>query len=1215
MSLQNPENFVTYGEFTYEAGSVTEELAAVEQTIESVGEPTMAVDLRARKTALRVLSLLEDANADFEAQRYESALDCYEKLSKELLSLLNSDIERRTVPEVWPSGSEIVRATSQVAANLISQLTPGRRRVPPALPDTELQFEEIEQTRPIPKVTLSDESEPAAANTIERANAAATQGRWEDAATLYERSMQDISDRSQRADILLNLGAMKVQMDRIDEAQEKFSESKQIYEEVEDDLGVAQALHNEGLTLAKAGDDDGAISTLQQAREIAGLSGTLVPAGATGQPGAEGEPEHGGSSDPDDESEAGSESEPTGGFRPATGSISFTNLQPGLGQPTTIEPTLESLGDSTHTGVPLQPGSEIGPQLETGSEGLATLGSQDMTLRLRSAQSDAVVPNVPIETPVRERQDPAERVLHLKSGGETATLTWSEEQLLAPEELRGVWEGRRNLENLTGIGIDIDTPAGVLANLGHLYHLVAPVRMGDCHHELGNFQKAEREYHRAAEYENVNPTLEGADLWRRLAENAISWGDTLYREGDPEMAASIYERLTTPALEASNSFLYEVDSLQPTGERVSDWLQLEEGNEEQPELNPAIAQTLHTVRRRWANLNAGLGFFGDEMATVPPFTFGYLQEVARYFANQAIRAEKRYIEFYNRFEQGQLKRKQLEQAAQEAKKNVEAAREKRTVAKESEEAAEASVDQAEVRHQNAREQLREFEETAWERKALAQAIARGNAFSGRSNPDLDYKIGDTDYSGKRHETLQELTKRKTEISNELQKKRMADTIDQAQAAKEAAEEQADVAEARHEAAKTEYQAAVQRANHAEEMRDAFEDQRFTPQLWGRMAKVMEQLADEALNRAVEVARLMQQAYNFEELDDLDRIDDSYEIGYTGDTLGGNMLLSDIDSFTAHRVSDVTTKPNQVKWPISLSEEYPGQFLGFTRTGRLEFDIDLERVRLAHPGTYGHKLKGVELEVDGFLPPDGLHGRLTNSGIGRMRDEFGEDELRIQPAETMILSRYDRRRDSVIMRPPKDMRELFEDNAVASGWTLEVPPSANDVDLQEIFDVRLVLYFECRYDRDLFKRDTEFRDGRSDIDFERTRAVYLRQHFPDAYYQLREHGETSIKLDGDDFPKNHTRPTLQSLSLGLVSDDEHSLEGTTLQVTYPGRSEPIDVTVGADDVVPSSELPMDGAPAALGSYTVVVDEEQAERTEAIEDLVLVTDYRFTPVEDQ
>src|SRR5205823_3252161 len=83
---------------------------------------------------------------------------------------------------------------------------------------------------------------------------------------------------------------------------------------------------------------------------------------------------------------------------------------------------------------------------------------------------------------------------------------------------------------------------------------------------------------------------------------------------------------------------------------------------------------------------------------------------------------------------------------------------------------------------------------------------------------------------------------------------------------------------------------------------------------------------------------------------------------------------------------------------------------FTRSGRMEFDLDLQRIALANPGTFRHQIKGVELEIDGFLPPTGAHGRLTNSGLGRYRDAAGQVKLRIQPAETLVLSRYNRRQD-------------------------------------------------------------------------------------------------------------------------------------------------------------------------------------------------------------
>jgi hypothetical protein len=752
------------------------------------------------------------------------------------------------------------------------------------------------------------------------------------------------------------------------------------------------------------------------------------------------------------------------------------------------------------------------------------------------------------------------------------------------------------------------TPEEVIVSLPHLYHLVLPIKMGDCYHHLGNYAAAQEQYLRASRYEMINLVLEAPDLWRRLAENVVAWGDSLYREGQTQDALPIYGFLMTPESQPSNAFFYTVASLVPTGQTVAVWLQAVRDNAALPDLNPAIAHLLHTVRKRWTYINAGLDFFGNLANVVAPFTFRYLQEVARYFAQRAIQAEQRYIDFYTRFESGLMTRRELENANELAQLGVEVAEQNEVAAAATVNAARAGVNLANLRHQNAQAQLEQFNNVAWELEALAGHMARGSAWTGGDLPNLHYSAeGRYDFEGSKHEVLQALAKRQTHISNALQRTRMQHTVAELNAARAVATAQRDIAQARLNAARIETEIAQQRRDHASEMLDAFNEQKFNPEQWLAMAGMMQWLSNTALDRAIEVARLMEQAYNFENFDNRHAIRSSYKLAWTQDMLGGEVLLSDIDSFTHYHVTRVREKPIPVKWALSLPEEFPGQFLEFTRTGRTQFDVDVERVALAYPGTYRHRLAGVELEVDGFLPPTGLYGRLTNSGLGRYRDGTGNSQLRLQPAETMVLSRYSHRQDAMILTPPQEMRALFEGNSVASGWTLEAPRALNDVDLNLIFDIRLVLYFECLFDGDLFAQDAQ----PPAVNFDRTRALHLRQHFPDAYYRLRETGQAMLELAARDFPRNQQQPVLQSLALAFVPAGDASLAGVDLAVQYPGQGAPVNVTISDRQMVTKDSLPVNGGPSALGQYRIELDAAQVARKDEIDDLILVLDYRYTP----
>jgi hypothetical protein len=94
----------------------------------------------------------------------------------------------------------------------------------------------------------------------------------------------------------------------------------------------------------------------------------------------------------------------------------------------------------------------------------------------------------------------------------------------------------------------------------------------------------------------------------------------------------------------------------------------------------------------------------------------------------------------------------------------------------------------------------------------------------------------------------------------------------------------------------------------------------------------------------------------------------------------------------------------------------------------------------------------------------------------------------------------------------------------------------------VFDIRLVLYFECLFDQALFQTDAA---PPQELRVERMRALDLRQHYPDAYFQLRETGKARIELAQGQFPLNQLQPVLVSLALAIIPGANETLSGARL----------------------------------------------------------------------
>ncbi len=1205
-SVRFPEAFVSYTAASSSVANVVDELREVLIALPTAGTKAEEVGLLNRRRLLEIQAGVAEGDSEAQAQRYDAAIVRYRAAARLILAFLDAQAGTWRLPKVFDLDAPQRRLLEEVSVRVLANLQPAARAesvvsLPGAGRLDPVAFGAQLPTQVTPKSGVSDD-------VLQRAEVGTTalrEGRWAEAAEQFSSALDGLGaseeERELRAALLLDLGAVEVQRNRPDAAVSHLSRAREEFTALGDELGAAEALHNTALARLKAGQGQEAISTLNEARaaaESATLRNLLIERPAPPAPPA-----------------PGGAPAPVGG--PGAGGV--VAVLPPIGRlplnPIVIRRLPIEIERSVGIGrVGIDVRRPIAGSIGIGAEAVAApqpsveqlaagLGSDDLQLRVRPIRAAQAATQLPLETDSQARQGAFTRQLTFDG----QVISWAAGATPSVEELRqGLWTSRIGSTDLARVGFAPDGVADLAARLPQLYHFVLAIKMGGCHHELGNYGDAEREYLRAASWENVNLPLEAPDLWRRLVESLLAAGDALFRAGDPQRAREEYEKVVLLDGTAPASALYTTTSLAPTGAVVAGWLGALAAANDLPELNPAVAGALLTIRTRLRFIEAGLDFFGNEGTVVPPFTYSYLYDVSSYLAGQAVQAEQRYIDFFTRYEQGQMTRTDLQNATELAAREVDAARAREREAAAMLEAADIGVQVSAIRADNAQEMLDQFNDTSWESEALAGMIARGSAFTG-SDVTLNYTIDGTKYSGDKHEVLQAMTRRQTEISNDLQRTRMEQTAEELAASQGVAEAQSRAARARLQGAQLQTQTAAVRVEHAEEMLDAFNSQVFNPEQWLAMAQFMQGLSSTALDRAIEVARLMERAYNFENLDDRSVIRSSYSVASTGGLLAGALLQSDIESFLHHRVTSVKHKPVPVKWALSLAERFPGPFeLGLRRTGAMQFDIPLDEVALTFPGTYGHQLAGVELEVDGFLPTDGIHGRLTSSGLGRYRRDDGTSQVRLQPAETMVISSFERRQDGMILLPEQGMRALFEGNSVASGWTLELPRSANDVDLYGILDIRLVLYFECRFARNLYAADLAAVPAAA---LAASRPVHLRFGFPDAYFELRDRGVGTLTLGPRDFPFHHTSPRLTGLALALVPEQGASLEGVELLLQRPGEAAPVTVTTGPGGIVRREAVGVAGPADALGEYRIELVDPA--RRQDIADIVMAMDYSFTP----
>jgi receptor-binding and translocation channel-forming TcA subunit of Tc toxin len=683
-------------------------------------------------------------------------------------------------------------------------------------------------------------------------------------------------------------------------------------------------------------------------------------------------------------------------------------------------------------------------------------------------------------------------------------------------------------------------------------------------------------------------------------------------------------------------------------------------------VNSSIAAIIKDIEARWAKLGAGLGFCGSRTTRAPVWTFDYLYTAAVNLAQQALAAERDLISYLDRFDQSALTRQQAYQNWLQAQRETQVAHEQWQAAKDQEQAYQKAIEVAQQRADDATANAALYKEKSADwvlAQALAAQVSAGATWGleglfswAQDAREHMWTGGGTGIPSESSiqmpwfSAVWQLVAGR--IRNEYEQAVLDGQAVELQKAAEQAQAELTAAEARTKTAKAARDAALARQKDARDYADAFDAEFFTPDVWFQMGMTVSKLYSRYLQMAIEVAREMQEAFKFEnDIEELWAIKDDYSSGLGtvsiqstlspgqlihtagGDTdtaetkttigglLGADQLLLDIQWFTSYRlVRQDVQKLQLMKHTVSLAQRYPYLFESqFRRSGAIEFTTSMEDFDEAYPGTYGGRIQAVEVEVYGIVPPRGLSGTLTISGLSFYRlpsaqwtDPNGSGlKYRVQPAETLVLSDYTVRGDALLLRADDRMRGIFEGAGVCSLWRLELPKAINDVHFPSVTDVRVTFYYKARYDPELA---TRVRQKLSQIPgiHGRQRGLPLRWYFPDAFFQFKDTGTFAFSLRVSDFPVNETQPLLDTIGLLVMTDEAKPLSGAALTLAAPGKpaipGHTDDQGYASSTQASSSWQALVGGPA-VGDYTIAMPD--AVSRAKVGNLALMFNYRFTP----
>ncbi len=798
-----------------------------------------------------------------------------------------------------------------------------------------------------------------------------------------------------------------------------------------------------------------------------------------------------------------------------------------------------------------------------------------------------------------------------------------------------IYQHRIAADTLDRLGVGIGAaylPDHFRVYIPHHYFFTIRVCLGDTYHALGQFSSAVREYELARGYRYLNLPIEASSLWLRTARSLLAWGLELYRKNEIAPALERFQRIVMVAPDGALSVpaaspLYHHAPFAQMQAAVAAFLPVIE-SQARGGLSPEAAVVVRQARVYQQMIHAGLNALGMPLDLIPIFRFRYLQAVARYFAEQAIKAEREYINFKSNSEQETAALLQLQQAEALAAEGVKLEHRRADEALAELALTVKSRQLAQERVINAQERLAQYAAVSADKVALDTASA--HASGGFTETEGGYQVtltstgqsvnlGDEDY-----EIMQNAAWHRGMIVRQFELDDMQRTVDEYTANLAVSAAQVTVSQMRAEIANQNIVIADLRLEHARESREFAEEKTFNAELWGNLGDRMRELSQLYLDRATEIALLMQAAYNFESDTSLNKVVTSYATGeQLGGLLGGDALLADINYFTYHYITQTKSKAVPVKTIVSLAERYPFVLFQFRRSGVAAFETKLEDFDRMFPGSFMHRLRAVEVVVEGLIGADGLSGSVKNSGISTYRTRDNKVKVRVQPRETQFISSYSPRGDALVFRPVDETLGVFEGSGAATAWTLEIPPGSNDLNYDAVSDLKLVLSYDAFHDPGL---EAEVRAALPKQG-QRARSVSLRFNQPDAFFLLLEGGSTEFSIRAGDFPYNHTKLAIQRLALYAIPEKGGSANGVHLRVQNQDSGHVASAVTGVDGTVSSDPA----GPAALnvfhgdnpvGSWRVSLDpaanpalfvEEPVGsgllRVQGLRDVVLAIEYRY------
>ena len=350
--------------------------------------------------------------------------------------------------------------------------------------------------------------------------------------------------------------------------------------------------------------------------------------------------------------------------------------------------------------------------------------------------------------------------------------------------------------------------------------------------------------------------------------------------------------------------------------------------------------------------------------------------------------------------------------------------------------------------------------------------------------------------------------------------------------------------------------------HHKEVMDFYGEKFTNLGLYTWLSTTMQRIYKEAFNNALSIAKLAQQAFQFERDDLTMFIEGNYFESSKAGLLAGEQLLLALQSMEKKYI-ETNYRKNEIDQSFSLTQLNPAALLELKQTGSCNFSINEIFFDLFYPGQYKRKIQSVRLTIPSITGPyTNISATLSLSASSiRMEPKLGAAELKEVPkSRTTIISTSTAQNDAGVFQLNfRDERYMpFEGAGAISTWKLSLPKTFRQFDYSTINDVIVHISYTAEYD-ELFRDNVEAQNDAIEGTLLNvlknkplSRVMSLRQEFSTDFHRLTEQGvnqPVTMKIQNKHFPlfMNGRNIKITKAKLVLVTPPGQTVAGVNIAI--------------------------------------------------------------------